>query len=124
MATSTISVKPRIVILILLSLSISFGTAAIVNGQMYRWVDENGQLNFSNSPHNIPAEIRSKDNEYTPDTSSITISSDHNKPAESVAESVNNVPSKNSISIPYTAKEGTANRVIIDVTFNGQVMIN
>ena len=123
MATSTISVIPRIAILILLSLSISFSTAAIVNGQMYHWVDENGQHNYSNSQQDIPAEIRNKNNEYTPDTSSITISSDHNKSTKSVAESVSNAPSKNSISIPYTAKEGTANRVIIDVTFNGQVTV-
>ncbi len=123
MATSTISGKPRMAVLILLSLSISFGTAAIVNGQMYHWVDENGQHNYSNSQQDIPAEIRNKNNEYTPDTSSITISSDHNKSTKSVAESVSSAPSKNSISIPYTAKEGTANRVIIDVTFNGQVTV-
>jgi len=90
---------------------------------MYHWVDENGQHNYSNSQQDIPAEIRNKNNEYTPDTSSITISSDHNKSTKSVAESVSNAPSKNSISIPYTAKEGTANRVIIDVTFNGQVTV-
>ncbi len=113
----------RFVILLLITVTIGLGTATIVNGQMYRWVDENGQLHFSNSPQDVPAEVRNKNNEYSPDSSSITISSGSNNSIENPADSDSEILSKNTISIPYTAKEGYANRVIIDVTFNGQVTV-
>ena len=95
----------------------------MVSGQMYRWVDDNGQLHFSNSPQDIPDKIRYKNNEYTPDSSSITIS---NRDKGSVGNPIDNhskTLSGKSISIPYTAREGLASRVIIDVTFNGQVTV-
>ncbi len=113
----------RLTFLLLLSVLISIGTVAIVNGQMYRWVDENGQLNFSNSPQDIPAEVRNKNNEYSPDSSSITISSEDKSSIESHTDSGSKILSEDTISIPYTGNEGYANRVIIDVTFNGQVTV-
>ncbi|MCD6581885.1 MAG: aspartyl protease family protein [Desulfuromusa sp.] len=109
--------------MLLIIVTIGLGTATIVNGQMYRWVDENGQLHFSNSPQDVPAEVRNKNNEYNPDSSSITISSDSKNYVESPADSDSKTLSKDTISIPYTAKEGYANRVIIDITFNGQVTV-
>ncbi|MCW8893552.1 MAG: aspartyl protease family protein [Deltaproteobacteria bacterium] len=111
----------------LLSVAIGLATVAIANGQMYRWVDDKGQLHFSNSPQAVPDEVRNKNNEYKPDTSSITI----NKTAKTSLDSGIDTSSqlsakqqqKNTISIPYTANEGYASRVIIDVTFNGQVTV-
>ena len=113
----------RLVILLLITATIGLCTAAIVNGQMYRWVDENGQLHFSNSPQDVPDEVRNKNNEYSPNSSSITINNDNKKPIKSNTDAGSKTLSKDTISIPYTAKEGYANRVIIDVTFNGQVTV-
>ncbi|MFK5926742.1 MAG: aspartyl protease family protein [Desulfuromusa sp.] len=114
--------------MMLITVAIGLCTATVVSGQMYRWVDANGQLHFSNSPQDVPDEIRNKNNEYQPDSSSITIN-------DRIGESANNQTHSgglqlseksqqiNTISIPYTAREGYANRVIIDVTFNGQVTV-
>ncbi len=107
----------------LLAAIIGLCLATVVYGQMYRWVDDNGQLHFSNSPQDVPAEIRNKNNEYSPDSSSITINSDNKISSETHTDSGSEILSNNTISIPYTAKEGHANRVIIDVTFNGQVTV-
>lgn len=117
-----LSVK-RAAILFLITVSLGVGPAASVNGQMYRWVDKNGQLHFSNSPQDVPDEVRNKNSEYTPDSSSITINNSSNNSVEKMVDSGNNSLTEKSISIPYTAKEGYANRVIIAVTFNGQVTV-
>jgi predicted aspartyl protease len=73
----------------------------------------------------VPTKVRNKNNEYETDSSSITINITPANPASSSTEKNSTAPSKktNSISIPYTAREGYANRVIIDVTFNGQVTV-
>jgi len=116
-------ISSRLAILFLAIVCIGLCFTAIANGQMYRWVDANGQLHFSNSPQDVPAEVRNKNNEYRPDSSSITISSDDNDSSENYAGSGSKITTEDTISIPYTAKEGYANRVIIDVTFNGQVTV-
>ncbi len=114
----------RLTRLLLITLTINCCFTAIASGQMYRWVDENGQLNFSNSPQDVPAEVRNKNNEYKPSSSSITISPKNKESAARQSDlSRNKSTNQNSITIPYTAKEGLANRVIIDVTFNGQVTV-
>ena len=117
------NIMSRSVILMLLTVFIGFGTVAIVHGQMYRWVDSNGQLHFSNSPQDIPAENRNKNNEYTPDTLSIAISGENKDSVDVHTDIRDPTLSENSISIPYTAREGFASRVIIDVNFNGQVTV-
>jgi len=115
----------RFLILFMITVTLGLCPAAIVNGQMYRWMDKNGQLHFSNSPQDVPAEVRNKNNEYTPDSSSITINKNSTGSASKITESSRTAANQNahSISIPYTAREGYANRVIIDVTFNGQVTV-
>jgi predicted aspartyl protease len=92
---------------------------------MYRWVDDNGQLHFSNSPQNVPNRVRNKNSEYTPDSSSITIDNSSAGSASTTTQSSTPATTQNahSISIPYTAREGYANRVIIDVTFNSQITV-
>ena len=115
-------------ILLLIAVIIGLCPAAVARAQMYRWVDANGQLHFSNSPQNIPSEIRNKNNEYEPDTSSITIVNGANNSGDNstVSQSTElraEPLQQNSISIPYIAKEGSANRVIINVTFNQQVTV-
>ncbi len=107
----------------LITMFIGLSVATMASGQMYRWVDDNGQLHFSNSPQDVPDDVRNKNNEYQPNSSSITINNNSSEPVENNSASGANDVSKKPISIPYTAKEGYANRVIIDVTFNGQVTV-
>ena len=115
----------RFAIISLITVSLGLCFATMVSGQMYRWVDDNGQLHFSNSPQDVPDKVRNKNNEYTPDSSSITIDNSSAGSASTTTKSSSLAASQNaqSISIPYTAREGYANRVIINVTFNGQVTV-
>ena len=106
----------------LLLASLCLQSAPVSAGKIYRWVDEQGQLHFSDSPQNAPAELRQDAKEYQPSASSLTVTSPSLPSAAAPPRPAG--PSggpKDSISIPYTAKEGSANRVIIDITFNGAV---
>lgn len=113
-------------LLLLAMLLGGLGFAGTAAGKIYRWVDENGQLHFSDSEQNIPEHIRAKTKEYKPDPASLSITNDRSAPATPARteRAANNSPQPaGSISIPYTAKEGTANRVIIDIRFNGAVTV-
>lgn len=114
--------RTRVLLVILVALNFSLAITQVASGKIYRWVDENGQLHFSDSPHNIPADIRAKTKEYKPDSASISVTSGafKNNSINDSTTATTALPD-GSISIPYTAREGTANRVIIDVTFNGSV---
>ncbi len=113
----------RLNVFFLLTIIVGLCTATTVSAQMYRWVDANGQLHFSNSPQSVPDNIRNKNNEYTPDSSSITINNDVDRTELKKSKSNNSSARKDSISIPYTAREGFADRVIINVRFNGRVTV-
>ena len=45
---------------ILLALVISVGMAVDVSAQLYEWVDEKGQHNFTDNPNNVPEKYRPK----------------------------------------------------------------
>ena len=112
----------RLILLTVLICGFSLSVTPDALSKIYRWVDESGQLHFSDSPQNIPVEIRSETKEYQPDSSSLTITSDapQSKPLKNAPSDAQDAPIQaGSISIPYTAKEGSANRVIIDISFNG-----
>lgn len=97
------------------------------SAKIYRWVDEKGQLHFSDSEQNVPEHIRDKTKEYKPDPTGLTITDAPATPASSIREdiSVDTSPAAlaGTISIPYTAKEGTANRVIVDINFNDSITV-
>lgn len=112
----------KVILASLLLVSLCLQSAPVNAGKIYRWVDEQGQLHFSDSPQNAPAELRQDAKEYRPSASSLTVTSPSLPSAAALprATAPGGGP-KDSISIPYTAKEGSANRVIIDITFNGAV---
>ena len=120
-------IAPQIILSALLCLVLSLLLAPSASAKIYRWVDENGQLHFSDSEQNIPAHIRNKTKEYKPDPSSLTITDDRTQPSTSASENMSEGSppdlAAGSISIPYTAREGTANRVIIDIAFNGSITV-
>lgn len=119
------TIKGPGVLLLCIGIALLFGLPAAA-GKIYRWVDENGQLHFSDSPHNAPVDRREQAKEYKPNSSSLSITENNPQPTTTPStdnndELVDEGLARDSISIPYTAKEGAANRVIIDITFNDSV---
>ncbi len=115
--------RSRIFLAALVALTICFPAS----GKIYRWVDENGQTHFSDSPF-YGAEEDPEEQEYQPESSSLNFTDERTSPAGASQSKVTGrtapeQQTSGSISIPYWAKEGTANRVIIDITFNDSVTV-
>ncbi|MDX2494086.1 MAG: aspartyl protease family protein [Desulfuromusa sp.] len=118
------------ILLFVVVVSFCLQTSSVSAGKIYTWRDNQGNLHYSDSPHNAPDEFREKTKEYKSDPSSITLMSGREKTADdasgnngdNIAEtSANDKSAQETISIPYKAKEGSANRIIIDITFNGSM---
>ncbi|OHB24882.1 MAG: hypothetical protein A2X84_00300 [Desulfuromonadaceae bacterium GWC2_58_13] len=109
--------------LLLILTLLSLDPAAVSAGTIFKWRDQTGQLNFTDSELNIPPEYRDKASKKT-----VTEMPRANfVPAPTATKS--NIPTQSTaaqkdgatIDIPFTAREGTADRVIIDIVFNGRV---
>ena len=88
-------------------------SAPVTNAEIYRWRDEQGRLHFSDSPQNVPEHLRPKVNTYQtdPDTLNLVSTPGTGQAAEtSPADAATASAEGNSISIPFTAKEGLADR--------------
>ncbi|MBE9486413.1 MAG: aspartyl protease family protein [Chloroflexi bacterium] len=97
-------------------------TVPVSAGKIYKWRDKQGRLHFSDSKHNVPTELLNETKEYQPDSSSITVMPGSEPISDNVAKTTDRDKlRKDSFSIPYVSREGSANRVIINVTFNGTV---
>ena len=88
------------------------------SGKVYKWRDEQGRLHFSDT---APIETDSTQNLEEFDSEP-----PRNPPAKENAQESQSVHTgktqkTDEISIPYVSKEGTADRVIINVTFDGRV---
>ncbi len=88
------------------------------SGKVYKWRDEQGRLHFSDT---APIETDSTQN-----LEEIESKPPRKPPAKENAQESQSVHTgktqkKDGISIPYVSKEGTADRVIINVTFDGRV---
>jgi len=114
----------KLIFPVLLALICCLLTTSPALAKIYRWVDENGQLHFSDSPQNIPEELRDQTKAFEPDPSGLTITpagqQTENNP---LPESEATEQTEASISIPYISKEQSADRVIINITFNGSVTV-
>jgi len=88
------------------------------SGKVYKWRDEQGQIHFSDT---APIETDSTQNleelESEPPINPPAIGdSQDSQPAKT-----SGTKKKDGVSIPYVSKEGTADRIIINVTFDGRV---
>jgi len=90
----------------------------------YKWIDENGNLNFSDSIQNVPEKYRSQiekrgfiDNAPSPTEPSVRARQSY--PPSGYKESMEK-PS-NRFEVPYKPYEGSSKRVIISAVFNGSV---
>ena len=99
--------------------------AAPSAADIYRWRDDQGRMHFSDSPHNVPEQLRGqiKADQLDPDQLKIISSAQQTENgAAPTSEAQTAEPvAGDSLSIPFTAKEGLADRVIIDITFNGGI---
>jgi len=93
-------------------------------GNYYKWVDEDGNLHYSDSLANVPEKYRHQteskkfeDNNASSPQPSVGPYPAHGQTAS--GESGGSKPTK--YEIPYTPFEGSAKRVIILATFNGSV---
>jgi predicted aspartyl protease len=114
------------VIVVLLSfLSSSFA------GDVVRWTDESGMIHFSDSLDNVPAKYRGQaklekfKEEKLPERSHSegTRAGPDSRILQSMLESWGEKPKLNSYEVPFEAYEGTAQRVIVSVTFNDSVTV-
>ncbi len=108
----------------LFSLLIVVFSVAIA-ADIYKWIDENGSIHFSDSTANVPAKYRSQVSKI--DLRNKNESPDKSKAIERKDGSNDSSPGKKGspkkISIPYKAYEGSARRIIIPVKINDRVTV-
>jgi clan AA aspartic protease (TIGR02281 family) len=109
--------------LLLCSIIICLFLDVSASADIYRWRDAQGKWHFSDSPQNVPAQLREKAREDQAISGNLNIMSasptfQTEDPQKTQDEETT---SEESISIPFTAKEGLADRVIIDITFNNSI---
>jgi len=109
----------RLIILFTLML---LAWVSVASAEMFKWRDAQGRLHFTDSEANIPAEYRQQAEEHQPQSSFSTVESGSASiPAEADEPPGDDDGPQPAFSIPYRDREGSASRIIIDVTFNGRV---
>lgn len=108
-------------------LILPYFTSLAISADFYRWKDEQGTLHFSDSLANVPPQYRDQ-----------VRTGDFNKkkqspvPLESLPERLDDNPEASlekgnealkQYKVAYQDREGSARRVIIDVTFNDRVTV-
>lgn len=88
---------------------------------LYRWRDDQGRWHFSDSPQNVPVQMLEKAKEAQSESGNLNIISTTPKQTQNKPTSKGAVSKGEEISIPFTANEGYADRVIINITFNNSV---
>lgn len=100
------------------------GLTPQASADIYRWRDAEGRWHFSDSPQNVPAQIREKSGHRQAESGHLnSVSSSRPSQQASAPQSLTSAAHGNDISIPFTAKEGLADRVIIDITFNDHITV-
>ena len=109
--------------LILLALAITL--ASTTWAEMYRWKDDQGRIHFSDSLHNVPEQYRPQSKTYQSQSGRLNLFEEGNttpqkKNVQPLSPTVPDQPS-NTLSIPFVSREGSANRIIINIEFNNRV---
>lgn len=90
--------------------------------QIFKWRDAAGKLHFTDSEANIPARYRNDAQEHQSHPA-LTVP-DPEQPREAGADPTAPQVDETAepvFSVPYVSREGSASRIIIDVTFNDRV---
>jgi len=98
-------------------------TTGVLGGDIYKWRDEKGQLHFTDSEYNIPPEYREEATKKTyEDEPSSTYEPSSNQSNSATSSKKANTPTDGEvIDIPFIDKEGSADRIIINMVFNNRV---
>lgn len=96
-------------------------------GEVYKWADENGTVNFSDSLSNIPPKYRGqlekREMKNKERTSSDSTQKSSSKLETVPAPTVKKEGEPKKCEVPYVAQEGAARRVIVQVRFNDKVSV-
>jgi len=112
---------------LVLIIALSGLDARVLAGSIYKWRDKTGQLHFTDSETNIPPEYRDDASKKTvadtptPNTNFIPAPTVPKSPAR--PQSINSETNEDAINIPFTDREGSADRVIINMVFNGRITV-
>lgn len=89
---------------------------------IYKWRDKDGRLHFTDSEFKIPEEYRSGAARVTaaPAVSAPAVSE---PPRQNAGPGRPEARPEKGFTVPYAAREGTAERVIVRMTFNGRTTV-
>lgn len=111
-------IKSKIIpVLLCLMIFCGIWPVADSSADLYRWRDDQGRWHFSDSPQNVPEQLREKVRETQSESGNLNIIS---APARK-SSTVDSPTTGEELSIPFVANEGYADRVIINITFNNSV---
>lgn len=100
-------------------------------GELIQWTDEKGMINFSDSLENVPPKYRAQAKQEKFKDEKIPERSPANKDCvgtdkhilQRMLDTWGEKPKLASYEVPFQAYDGTAQRVIVSVTFNGFVTV-
>ncbi len=96
--------------------------ASSAQAQMYRWKDSQGRLHFTDSLQQVPEQYRPKSTlpQPTEKLNIIPATTPQLQPATGASQVIKEKDSQ-ALKIPYIDREGSADRVIVNIRFNNQV---
>lgn len=107
--------------------ALSFLSTSSFAGDVVQWTDEKGQLHFSDSMAGVPSKHRGQARMETfkeeRSTAEAGRSTSDGQTIRSARDGRGDKPTLNSYEVPFEAYEGTAQRVIVSVTFNDSVTV-
>ena len=120
-----------ILLFVLLTFVVPFFAVTAQASDYYQWTDEEGTVHFSEVPSDVPprhrnqAEAHSFEKRGTPDSQipSKPAPKNRHRPAPDFDSPATEDLAPRRYAIPYTDSEGSARRVIIDVTFNDRITV-
>lgn len=112
---------PRLVVLLLLAFLII--TATTLQAEIYRWKDSSGRLHFSDSLQQVPEQYRPKSQMGQDDVTELNVIRTNPSTRGILENTPPPIPTgaDQSLKIPYVDREGSADRVIVNIRFNNRV---
>ncbi len=118
---------PKIFFLSFFTLSIFLFANPVLSADYYQWTDDEGTVHFSEYPSDVPERHRNQAEagSFRKRSKGIPSEAEQKQRRGNFETDVNTTetPAPRRHVVPYKANEGSARRVIIDVTFNDQITV-
>ena len=103
-------------------------SSSVLAGDLLQWVDDSGVTHFARSLESVPNQYRHRVKPEKPNAEAISKSAVNQRVSptagrQEVTAAGGAKPILNTFSVPFEAYEGDAQRVIVQVTFNGSVTV-